>query len=68
MMNNLHPFTTLEGLKRRATQLKRERGLSHSEALNEVSKAGGYRNYHDAQKVLRAQSPSPFGLRVKQEN
>jgi hypothetical protein len=47
----------LKGIKRRATKMKKAahaegKELTHSQALEIVAKEAGYRNYHEAQKVL----------------
>lgn len=38
-------FTSLEGLKRRAIELKRANNMKHTHALEVVARAGGYRTY-----------------------
>ncbi|MDR6144985.1 hypothetical protein QE363_000778 [Sphingomonas sp. SORGH_AS870] len=50
--NSKYMFTTLEGLKRRATELKRETGCKHNEALEFIAKLGGYTNYQHAFRAL----------------
>ena len=43
---------SLKGLKRRAKVLKRERGITHTAALELVAREMGYPNYRTALKVL----------------
>ena len=44
--------TTLDGIKRLATQLRKERGIKHSSALDLAAKAADYTNFRNAQRVL----------------
>jgi hypothetical protein len=41
-------YDTLHGLKRAAVKLKREKGCSHSQALELVAREAGFASYHDA--------------------
>lgn len=45
-------FTTLEGLKSRAKKLKKLRGCTHTQALDEMARMGGYQNFTDARRAL----------------
>jgi hypothetical protein len=54
-----HP-TTLPGIKRAAKAIKRERGISHVEALDVAAQAAGYQNFRHARNSLasnRATAP-----------
>lgn len=44
--------STLAGIKRLAKTIKRERGISHAEALDAAAKAGGFQNFRNARNVL----------------
>lgn len=44
--------TTLEGLKRLAKKVKKELGVKHTEALDQVARQMGYSNFHAARRVL----------------
>lgn len=44
--------TTLEGLKSTAWRLKKERRITHSEALDHVSRMMGYPSYTQARRAL----------------
>jgi hypothetical protein len=41
-------FATLEGLKRAAVKLKRDTGISHNAALEQVAREAGFADYHNA--------------------
>ncbi|HWK65696.1 MAG TPA: hypothetical protein VNS34_12185 [Rhizobiaceae bacterium] len=41
-------FATLEGLKRAAVKLKRDTGISHNAALEQVARDAGFADYHNA--------------------
>lgn len=43
---------TLEFVKRQAKKLKKEKGITHTEALNEVSKGIGFQNWEHCRKAL----------------
>lgn len=45
-------YTTLEGLKSRAKKLKKLRGCTHTQALDEMARMGGYQNFTDARRAL----------------
>jgi hypothetical protein len=47
----IHP-TTLEGIKRLAGDIKRERSIQHCAALDEAAKAAGFSNLRHAQNAL----------------
>lgn len=44
--------TTVEGIKRLAKQIKRERALTHTAALHEAAKQAGFQNWQHAHKAL----------------
>jgi len=44
--------TTVDGIKRLAKRLKREKNIKHSDALNEAAQAAGYRDFIDARDEL----------------
>lgn len=46
------PPSTLEGIKRLAKSIKKEKGIQHSDALNEAAKVAGYENFRHAQNKL----------------
>lgn len=50
--------STLDGIKRLARTIKRERGLPHHAALDEAARKAGYENVRHAQRVLE-QTPTP---------
>lgn len=58
MKNNLQP-KTLQGIRSFAKDLKKDRGIKHSDALNIVAKNSGFENYAHAQKDLSL-SPQSF--------
>ncbi|WP_175947928.1 hypothetical protein [Burkholderia pyrrocinia] len=45
-------LSTLDGIKRLAKTIKRDRGISHHQALDEASRAAGYRNLRHAQNQI----------------
>ena len=47
-------FATLEGLKRAAVKLKRDTGIIHSAALEQVARSAGFTDYHDAVQAYAA--------------
>lgn len=54
MLNgDVHP-STLEGVKRLATQIRKERGIKHTSALNLAAQAANCANYTHAQRTLPA--------------
>ncbi len=58
MLNgNIHP-STLEGVKRLANQIKKDRGIKHSEALDLASRAANCENFRHARRVLPANARS----------
>ena len=44
--------TTLEGIKRLAKRIKKDREIKHTEALDVAAKISGYRHFHEAHVVL----------------
>ncbi len=44
----IQPPQTLRGLKRKATKIKKERGIRHGEALEIVALSMGYTSYKSA--------------------
>lgn len=46
------PPSTLEGIKRLAKRIKKEKCIQHSDALNEAAKVAGYENFRHAQNKL----------------
>lgn len=58
MLNEkIHP-STLNGIKRRAKQLKKANGISHHEALKIAAKSAFYENYTHARNSLKHSKPS----------
>ena len=53
MSNTRHP-SSVDGIKRLAKALKRERGLPHHEALNHAAIVAGYQNFAHARRTLEA--------------
>lgn len=51
--------TTLDGVKRLAVQLRKERGLKHSSALDVAAQAANCTNFRNAQNVLPLRRGSP---------
>lgn len=51
------PPSTLRGIKRHAKQLKREKGLSHTDALNAAARECGYEDFHHARRSLKRTAP-----------
>lgn len=47
----VHP-STIEGIKRLAKSIKRERKITHSQALQEAAKTAGFQNLRHAQRAL----------------
>ena len=50
---------TLDGLKRQARDLKRLLGCKHTHALEEVARARGFANYHQAHRMLSREVAAP---------
>lgn len=46
------PPSTVDGIKRLAKSIKRERHITHSEALNQAAKVAGFENYRHAQRTI----------------
>jgi hypothetical protein len=59
----IHP-STLEGIKRLAKPLKRERRISHSQALDAAAQQAGYASFRHAQKQLAKSPYSPPDARA----
>jgi hypothetical protein len=51
-------FSQHEELKRAAKRLKKELGISHSEALERLAKEAGFNNYHHLTQVI--ENPRPY--------
>lgn len=52
------PASTLEGIKRTAKRIKKDEGISHSEALNKSAIKSGYQNFRHAQNTLEKANES----------
>ncbi len=63
-MNTQKQPRYLSSIKKQAKELATEKGMSHSEALEEVAQSYGFQNYHHAQKVYRQKEPGPITFRV----
>jgi hypothetical protein len=64
LIENIHP-KTLDGVKRLATQLKKSRGIKHSDALDLAAQAANFTNFRHALRTLPARGPAfsnPYGL------
>lgn len=48
--------TTVNGLKRRAKQIKRSQNICHSQALDVAAQESGYNNYKEALAKMANQS------------
>lgn len=58
-MSKIHLLpSTLDGIKRRAKTIKRERNLSHHQALDEAARQAGFENIRHAQRAIPRQVPS----------
>ena len=55
LTSNVHP-KTLDGIKRLASQLRRERGINHTLALDLAAKAADCTNFRNAQRVFSAKA------------
>lgn len=52
----IHP-STLDGIKRLANRVKKERGIRHMQALDEAAHAAGYQNFtHARNQLVKGQS------------
>lgn len=51
-MSNTHRPSSLDGIKRLAKQLSRQKGIKHHLALDEAAKLAGYQNFKHAQRSL----------------
>jgi len=56
-MSNAHRPSSLDGIKRFAKQLSRQRGIKHYLALDEAAKLAGYQNFKHAQRSFSNDSP-----------
>ena len=54
--------STLDGIKRLAKTIKRERAIPHHLALDEASRAAGYQNIRHAQDQMARQSPTSHAV------
>ena len=54
MSNDSIRPSSLDGIKRLATSLKRERGIPHLQALDEAARKGDFQNFRHARGVLLA--------------
>lgn len=58
MSNDSIRPSSLDGIKRLATSLKRERGIAHLQALDDAAREGGFQNFRHARGVLLARGAS----------
>ncbi|KJK14260.1 hypothetical protein UB46_38950 [Burkholderiaceae bacterium 16] len=56
---NVKP-STLDGIKRLAKSIKRERGSDHIPALDVAARESGYQNFKHASTSLRSTPASPY--------
>lgn len=63
MLDDLKP-TTLTGIKRLATRLKRSDGLPHQDALDEAARRSGFENLRHAQNMLADTGARPAEHRL----
>lgn len=63
MLDDLKP-TTLSGIKRLATRLKRSDGLTHQDALDEAARRSGFENLRHAQNMLAGAGARPAKHRL----
>lgn len=49
--DHIHP-SSIDGIKQLTKYLKRDEGLSHTDALNKAARAGGFENYVHARRAL----------------
>lgn len=54
---SIHP-STIDGIKRLAKEVKTERGIKHTAALDEISRAVGYSNFKHARNCIQQSHPS----------
>ncbi|WP_019567125.1 DUF5623 domain-containing protein [Agrobacterium sp. 10MFCol1.1] len=57
LIENIHP-KTLDGVKRLATQLKKSRGIKHSDALDLAAQAANFTNFRHALRTLPVRGPA----------
>ncbi|WP_248766249.1 hypothetical protein [Pseudomonas protegens] len=53
------PPSTLRGIRRKAKKLKREKNISHDEALHAVARECGFQDFHHARRSLERGSATP---------
>lgn len=58
-------FATLNGIKRAAIKLKRRTGVRHNEALNQIAREAGFKDYHAAIVAYAAATEVPGYLTAK---
>ncbi|SCX28585.1 hypothetical protein DSM25558_4510 [Agrobacterium sp. DSM 25558] len=58
MLNGKVRPTTLDGIKRLASQIRKEQGLKHALALDLAANAANYANFRNAQRVFNAAVPA----------
>ncbi|MBX3566321.1 MAG: hypothetical protein KF730_17310 [Sphingomonas sp.] len=59
-------FSTIDGLKRAAKKAKRDLGMTHTQALDHVARAGGFHNFIHATRTIADASPPRFPVIVSQ--
>ena len=59
MSNNTVRPSSIEGIKRLAKSIKRERGITHTLSLDEAARQGAFQNFRHAQNVLSARGSTP---------
>jgi hypothetical protein len=60
-------FSTIDGLKRAAKKVKRETGMSHTQALEHVARAGGFQNFiHASRNIGDLPNPPRFAVTISQ--
>ncbi|WP_274410566.1 hypothetical protein [Pseudomonas sp. NEEL19] len=53
------PPSTLRGIRRKATKLKREKHIPHNEALDAAARESGFQDFHHARRSLQRGFPAP---------
>lgn len=59
LIKDVHP-TTIGGVKRLASQIRKKQSIKHSEALNLAAKAASCTNFRNAQSILPVQGMAQF--------
>lgn len=59
MSNNTVRPSSIEGIKRLAKSIKRERGITHTLSLDEAARQGAFQNFRHAQNVLSGRGSTP---------